>query len=181
MNSFEFNKIAASVLVALLVAMSGSLLSDILIHQKPLEKNVIEIDLGTTASSTGTEKKELQPITPLLVSADPEKGKIVAKKCLQCHTFDKGGANHTGPNLWGIIGNQFAHAAGFAYSQGFQDKHGKGTWDVEELNKFLYKPREYVPGTKMSFVGIADEKERADLIAYLMILSDNPQPTIAKS
>lgn len=176
MNSFEFNKIAASVLVALLVAMLGSLLSDSLFSSKPLEKNVIQIDLGATNNAANTQKKELQPITPLLISADPEKGKIVAKKCLQCHNLDKGGPNQTGPNLWGIIGNQFAHAAGFAYSKGLQEKHGKGTWDVEELNKFLYKPREYIPGTKMSFVGLADDKERADLIAYLMTLSDNPQP-----
>lgn len=170
MNSFEFNKIAASVLVALLVAMAGSLLSDTLFHSHPLEKNVIHIDLGATNNSASTEKKELQPITPLLAAANPEKGKIVAKKCLQCHSFDKGGANLTGPNLWGIIGNQFAHAAGFAYSQGLKDKHGKGTWDVEEINKFIHKPRDYIPGTKMSFVGIADDKDRADLIAYLITL-----------
>ncbi len=176
MNSFEFNKIAASILVALLVAMSGSLLSDILIHPTPLEKNIIPIDLGAAGASAGTEKKELQPITPVLASADAEKGKVVAKKCLQCHTFEKDGPNHTGPNLWGIVGNQFAHAAGFAYSQGLKDKHGKGDWEVEELNKFLHKPREYIPGTKMSFVGIADDKERADLIAYLMTLSDSPKP-----
>lgn len=170
MNSFEFNKVAASILVALLVAMSGSLISDMLFHSHPLEKNVIQIDLGAAGNSAGTEKKELQPITPLLASADPEKGKIVAKKCLQCHNFDKGGPNLTGPNLWGIVGNQFAHAVGFAYSQGLKDKHGKGTWDVEDLNKLIHKPREYIPGTKMSFVGIADDKERADLIAYLMTL-----------
>lgn len=175
MNSFEFNKMAASVLVALLVAMSGSLLSDVLIQPTPLEKNVLQIDLGTTTSTVQSGKKELQPITPLLASADPEKGKIVAKKCLQCHTFDKSGRQSTGPNLWNIVGNQFAHVASFAYSQGLKEKHGKGVWDTEELSKFLFKPREYVPGTKMSFVGIASDQERADLIAYLMTLSDNPQ------
>lgn len=170
MNSFEFNKIAASILIALLVAMTGSLLSDFLIGHHPLEKNVLEIDVGAATSDVGNEKKELQPITPLLASANVENGKVVAKKCLQCHTFEQGGRNGTGPNLWGIVGNQFAHAAEFAYSQGLKDKHGKGNWDVEELNKFLHKPRDYVPGTKMSFVGIKDDKERADLIAYLSTL-----------
>lgn len=176
MNSFEFNKIAASVLIALLVGMLGSLLSDSLFHSHPLEKNVIQIDLAASPSAAGAEKKELQPITPLLATADAEKGKIIAKKCLQCHNFDKGGPNQTGPNLWGIVGNQFAHAAGFAYSKGLQDKHGQGTWSVEDLNKLIHKPREFIPGTKMSFVGLSNEKERADLIAYLMTLSDNPQP-----
>ena len=175
MNSFEFNKISASILIALLVGMLGSLLSNFLFPPHSLEKNIIEI--STTSSEAGpAEAKALQPITPLLASADVEKGKAVAKKCLQCHTFEKGGNNLTGPNLWGIIGNQFAHAAGFAYSQGLKDKHGKGTWDVEELNKFLHKPREYIPGTKMSFVGLADDQDRANLLAYLNTLSDTPQP-----
>ena len=176
MNSFEFNKIAASILIALIVAMAGSLISDCLFPQSPLAKNVIAIDTGTQNSDNSAIKKDLEPITPLLASADAEKGKIVAKKCLQCHNFDKGGANLVGPNLWEIIGKKFAHAVGFAYSQGLQEKHEKGTWNVEELNKFLHKPREYLPGTKMSFVGIADNQERANLIAYLMTMNDNQAP-----
>lgn len=170
MNSFEFNKIAASILVALLVAMAGSLLSDVLIGHHKIEKNVLEINVGTTTSNSENEKKELQPITPLLASANIENGKAVAKKCVQCHSFDQGGATMTGPNLWGIVGNKFAHVAGFAYSKGLQNMQGKGKWDAEELNKFIHKPRDYVPGTKMSFVGIKDDKERADLIAYLATL-----------
>jgi cytochrome c len=174
MNSFEFNKIAASVLVALLVAMTGSLLSEYLAHPHKIEKNVLDIALETPGSTADSGPKVLQPIEPLLASASIENGKVAAKKCVQCHTFEEGGANRTGPNLWGVVGGKIAHAADFAYSAVFKEK--QGSWNYEELNKFLYKPREYAPGTKMSFVGIKDDKERADLIAYLRSLSKNPEP-----
>ncbi len=102
------------------------------------------------------------------MSASVEKGEIVAKKCIQCHTFTQGGTNGTGPNLFGIIGAKFAHKDDYPYSTAFKGK--QGTWDDEEINKYIHKPREYVPGTKMSFAGIKDDKERADLIAYLNTL-----------
>lgn len=174
MNSFEFNKFAASILVALLIAMSGSLLSEILIHPHRIEKNVLDIPIDSQVAP-GEAPKALQPIEPLLASASIENGKVAAKKCLQCHSFEEGGPQGTGPNLWDVVGKEIAHrVASFAYSSGLKAK--SGAWTYEELNKFLYKPREYAPGTKMSFVGIKDDKERADLIAYLRSLSHNPQP-----
>jgi cytochrome c len=178
MDSFEFNKIAASVLIALLVAMTGKLASDFIIHSTPLEKNSFVIDVPTGSDGKAEPKKEeetLTPITPLLASADVEKGKGVAKKCTQCHTFEKGGPNRTGPNLWNIVAAKIGHAADFAYSSGVKALEGK-TWDFEELNAFLKNPRKFIPGTKMSFVGIQNDQERADLIAYLRTLSDNPHP-----
>lgn len=174
MDSFEFNKIAASVLVALLVVMIGSLVSESLVHSQKLQNNILGIVAGTSTGDAATEKKALGPITPLLVSADITKGKEIAKKCTQCHTFEENGAQKIGPNLWGIVGNKIAHVADFAYSAVFKAKEGK--WDVEELNKFIYKPRDYAPGTKMSFAGISDDKDRANLIAYLNTLSANPAP-----
>jgi cytochrome c len=177
MDSFEFNKITASVLVALLVAMTGSLLSQHLIHPEKLEKPVFVVE-GVEASATQGQKpaaeETLKPITPLLASANVERGQTIAKKCTQCHTFEKGGPNRTGPNLWGIIGAKVAHAADFAYSSGFKDKGGN--WDDEQLNVLLNKPRAFVQATKMSFVGLKDAQERADVIAYLHTLSDSPIP-----
>lgn len=176
MDSFEFNKITASILVALLIGMIGSLLSDYLVHPVKLPKAVLVIE-GSEAPPKAGEKSEeeaLKPITPLLASANVERGKEIAKKCTQCHTFDKGGANRTGPNLWGIIGAKIAHAADFAYSAGFKEKGG--TWNDEELNILLHKPRSFVQSTKMSFVGLKDAQERADVIAYLHTLSDTPIP-----
>lgn len=169
MDSFEFNKIAGAILFSLLVAMSGSLLSELLVHREHLDKNAIDIAVESKGGDASPAAQELQPITPLLASANAEKGKIVAKKCVQCHTFEQGGKNSTGPNLWNIVGNKIGHAADFAYSQGVKDKAGT-IWDVELLNKFLHKPRDFIPGTKMSFAGVRDDKERADLIAYLQTL-----------
>jgi cytochrome c len=177
MDSFEFNKITASILVALLVAMIGSLLSDHLVHPHKIEKPAFVVEGVVAASKPGdkpSEEDTLKPITPLLASANAERGKEIAKKCTQCHTFEKGGPNRTGPNLWGIIGNKVAHAADFAYSAAFKEKGG--TWDNEKLNVLLHKPRSFVQSTKMSFVGLKDAQERADVIAYLHTLSDNPVP-----
>jgi len=176
MDSFEFNKVTASVLVALLIGMIGSLLSEHLVHPKKLEKPVlviegVEVDVKPGANP---EEETLKPITPLLASASVERGKAIAKKCTQCHTFEKGAPNRTGPNLWGIIGAKVAHAADFAYSSGFKDKGGN--WDDEKLNILLHKPRSFVQATKMSFVGLKDAQERADVIAFLHTLSDSPVP-----
>ena len=168
MDSFEFNKIAAGILLSLLIAMTGSLLSEHLVHRDHLEKNVIEIAVEVGSAGAAEASKELEPITPLLASASVERGEIVAKKCVQCHTFTSGGADSTGPNLFGIVGAKFGHKEGYPYSAAFKGK--QGNWDVEELNKYLHKPREYAPGTKMTFIGLKDDKERADLIAYLQTL-----------
>lgn len=169
MDSYEFNKIAGGVLVALLVGMSGSLFSEWFIHPEKIEKNILGIEANSGGGGgADTGPVALQPITPLLAAANVENGKVIFKKCTQCHTPDKGGKNGTGPNLWGVVGAKIAHRADYAYSQGFQQ--AKGEWNVEELSKYLYKPREHIKGTKMSFVGLKDDKERADVIAYLQTL-----------
>lgn len=177
MDSFEFNKITASVLVALLIAMIGSLLSEQLVHPTKLDKPAFVIEglaVSTKPGEKSGEEETLKPITPLLASASVERGQAIAKKCTQCHTFEKGGPNRTGPNLWGIIGAKIAHIADFAYSSGFKEKGGN--WDDEQLNVLLNKPRAFVQATKMSFVGLKDAQERADVIAYLHTLSDSPVP-----
>lgn len=176
MDSFELNKVTASFLTALLIAMIGSLLSDHLLRPIPLEKPALIIEGVEEEPKSGGKSADipLKPITPLLASASVERGQGIAKKCTQCHTFDKGGPNRTGPNLWGVIGSKLAYVTTFAYSSSFKSKGGN--WDSETLNTFLHKPRAFVSGTKMSFVGLKDEQDRADLIAYLHTLSDNPAP-----
>lgn len=177
MDSFEFNKMTASVLLALLVAMTGSLLSEYLVRPSPLDKPALIVEGEDTTPQPGQKPspdETLKPITPLLASASVERGQAIAKKCTQCHTFEKGGAPRTGPNLWNIIGAKVAHVADFAYSAAFKDKGGQ--WDDEKLNIFLHKPRAFVATTKMSFVGLKDAQERADIIAYLHTLSDAPIP-----
>ena len=98
-----------------------------------------------------------------------------AKKCAACHSFDKGGANKVGPDLWGVVNRPIASHEGFSYSEALAGKSGDA-WDYDHLNEFLTSPKAYAPGTKMSFAGISKDTERADVIAYLRTLADEPAP-----
>src|SRR5262249_6096654 len=102
------------------------------------------------------------------------RGENAAKKCKACHTFAKGGRNMVGPNLWAVVGRPKASEAGFNYSAAMKAKGGN--WTIDELNQFIINPRGYVPGTNMTFAGIQRGGERADVVAYLNSLSDNPAP-----
>lgn len=174
MDSFEFNKIAASLLIALLIGMLGNLLGEALIHPEVGEKKAYVI-VGTedTAEIKGnqTQQETLTPIIPFLAMADALRGQQIAeKRCSQCHTFKKGEPNKIGPNLWNVVMNHFGHVGDFAFSSALKGKEGR--WDFENLNHFIYKPNAFIKGTKMSFAGLKDTKERADLIAFLTTLND---------
>ncbi len=176
MNSFEFNKIAAAVLIALLVAMVASLIGEALVSPSKLEKNAYVVDVSAVSapSSDSEKEKPLASISPLLAKANPANGEIIFKKCKACHTVEKSEPPKMGPNLWGIVMNKIAHAADYAYSAVIKEKGGQ--WDYENLNHFLHKPREFAPGTKMTFIGIASDQDRADLIAFLRQKADTPAP-----
>jgi cytochrome c len=110
----------------------------------------------------------------LLASASAEKGMATAKQCQACHTFEKGGPNRVGPNLYGIVDRPRASKPGFNYSAAIKAKGGK--WSYDELNHFLTNPRSYIPGTNMTFAGLPRDGQRADVIAYLRTLADSPVP-----
>lgn len=173
MDGFERNKVISAVLVALLIGMVATKISDIFVTPHMLEKPAFPIQgMEASASSVGSTDatpEEVPPIEPLLAKASVEEGRKIAKKCLQCHTFEKGGKDMIGPNLFGIIGAKVAHRPGFPYSKGMQTHGGK--WDVESINKFIHNPREVIKGTKMSFAGLRKPQDRADVIAYLKTLS----------
>ncbi|MGB0681125.1 MAG: c-type cytochrome [Magnetovibrionaceae bacterium] len=111
-------------------------------------------------------------LVALLAAASLESGEKGFKKCGSCHTVDDGGPNRVGPNLWGIVGRDKASAAGFNYSEALSGLGG--AWTPENLYKFLYKPKEYAPGNKMSFKGLTKQQDRIDLIAYLNGQSSAP-------
>lgn len=98
-------------------------------------------------------------------AADLDNGKHKFAQCRSCHTTAQGGPNMTGPNLWGVFGRKAGSAEGFAYSDGV--KAASFTWDAEHLDKWITDPRAMIPGTKMTFFGIKDPKDRVDVIAYL--------------
>jgi cytochrome c len=113
-------------------------------------------------------------IAALLKAADPAKGQAEAKKCAACHSFEPGAPAKVGPNLSGVVGRPKASAPGFAYSDALKGKGG--AWSYGDLDAFIAKPSAFAPGTKMTFAGVPDAKERADIIAYLRSLSPNAPP-----
>lgn len=170
MSSFEINKIAGAILTVALVAMVIGIIGDALVKPKDHKNTVVVADAPAPVKK---EEKKLEPIGPLLASASVEKGKKVANLCKACHTFNQGGKHKIGPALWEIVDRQIAGGTGYKYSSGM--KAMKEKWGYEELNKFLIKPRQFIKGTKMAFVGIKKPKDRADLIVYLRSLSASPK------
>jgi cytochrome c len=171
----ESNKVYAAILVAGILAMLSIIASGILVEPTPLKTAAYPIE-GATEAPAGGEAKPAgpEPILPLLAKADADHGAVVAKQCQSCHTFTKGGADGVGPNNWGIVGAKHDHEPGYAYSDAM--KNNPGTWDYEGLNKFLYAPQKDVPGTKMGFAGLKKAQDRADVIMWLRLQSDNPEP-----
>jgi len=176
MDSFELNKILLAILSTALVVLAVNIAAGaIFAPEKPAKPgyNIVVPKPATGTQPQAPVEKE-PPIAQLLASADPKRGEDAANVCLACHTFNKGGENKLGPNLWGIVGRARAAMPGFDYSGGM--KGMAGTWTIDDLNQFLAKPQAFVTGTKMTFAGLARSGARADVLAYLNSLSDNPAP-----
>lgn len=175
MSGLELNKVAAGVLVAGLIAMVSGKVADGLYHPvHEVEKRgyAVEVAEDTGAEGAGATDKP-ENILPLLASADVAAGEALTKKCTSCHTFENGGANKVGPNLYGIVGADVAHKSDYSYSDAMAAQGG--AWDYNSLSSFLKKPKAHVPGTKMAFAGMSKEEDRANIIAYLRTLSASPK------
>lgn len=175
MSNLEVTKIAMAVCIAGIVAIGSGMLASALVSPTPLEKNVFVVDLGEDAETEVVEVvEEVQPIGVLLASADAGSGERLSRACAACHSFDKGGANRVGPNLWSIVDRPLAAVDGFNYSSALGDKGG--AWTYEALDGFLAAPREWAPGTSMSYAGMRSPEDRANLIMWLRDKSDSPAP-----
>jgi cytochrome c len=176
MDSFELNKILGAVLGTCLFVVSLNIASGAIFAPTKPAKPGYEIVVPEKAPAGGPKEPAAPevPLAELLASADVGKGQSSAQKCAICHTFDKGGKNLIGPNLWGIVGRPKASEAGFNYSAALKAKGGN--WTIPDLMAFVANPKAMIPGTAMTFSGIARPTERADVIAYLNSLGDNPAP-----
>ncbi len=169
MNSFELNKIAGALLASVLVIIGVRELSSVFYATEAANPASYPVEVAEEDTETdggeAAEEEAGPSLAVLLASADASKGEKVAKKCAACHTFDEGGANKVGPNLYGILGRAVASGNGFNYSQAMSDMGG--TWTFENLAHFLEKPSAAVPGTAMSFAGLRKPTDQANILAYL--------------
>jgi len=176
MDSFETNKILGAILVTALLTVALNIAAGALFSVPAPAKPGYEIAVtehpGEAGKAAAPEAEV--PIEVALAKADPKHGEAVAKVCLTCHNLTKGAGPKIGPDLWGVVGRPRGSMPGFGYSESMKSKGGE--WTVDDLNKFLANPRGFVPGTKMTFAGLPREDQRADVIAYLNTLSDNPKP-----
>ncbi|MFV0298681.1 MAG: c-type cytochrome, partial [Hyphomicrobiaceae bacterium] len=170
MDSFEFNKIAGGVLTALLFMFGLPEIVHILgggeghVEHKANAGYTLPMPKGGEGgASSGPAKPEFSfaTVAGLMPKASPDAGKDIFKACHACHTSEKGGPNKTGPNLFGIVGRPIGKHGGFNYSSAFADHGGNWTW--EHLAHYLHKPKEYIPGNKMSYAGVHSEQDLADL------------------
>jgi cytochrome c len=177
MKHYRFNQIAMAVLGALLLFFGTKTLINIAYEEHEPEKPGLEV-AGSEEQPGGGEVKPGGggELATLLASADPAKGAEVAKKCAICHSFDKGGPNMIGPNLYGVLGRKIASHEGYEYSDALKAKSGED-WTYENINHMVENPNAFTPGTKMAlFPGLPDAKQRADVIAFLRTKNDNPPP-----
>ena len=108
---------------------------------------------------------------------DLENGRRVFARCRSCHTITPNGPNMTGPNLYNVFGSEVGTKDKFRYSNALLEADFK--WDAEKLDEWLLRPRDYLPGNKMSFVGIAAEQDRRDVIAFLKVETGYEPPAQA--
>ncbi len=176
MNSFELNKILGAILGTCLITLALNIGANAIFSPEKPAKPGYEIAVkGKAGGEGGAAKEKEPPMEAMMASASVEKGQQIAKQCTVCHTFEKGGPNKIGPNLYGIVGDERGKdRGGFNFSAAMKAKGG--TWTFGELYAFLANPRGYIPGTAMTFAGISRGQQRADVIDFLNTLSDKPLP-----
>lgn len=168
-SNLENNKIFAAILVAGITAMLAGFIAEQLVHSETPEEEAYPIEaIEVSAGGEVVEETGPEPIADLLATADIARGESLSKACAACHSFNQGGPNKIGPNLWNVVNGPKAHLDSFAYSSAMEEKGG--VWDYEALNAFLWKPKKFIPGTKMNYIGLKKPEDRAAVIKWLETL-----------
>tara|TARA_B110000014_G_C20071014_1_gene558573 strand:- start:369 stop:917 length:549 start_codon:yes stop_codon:yes gene_type:complete len=178
MSLFEINKIIAAIILALVVIFLINKIGNYTINPKVLEEQAYKVEIPETKISSEISTNEskttsdIEPVSNFLINASLEKGSKLANKCASCHNFKEGEPNKIGPNLFDIINKEIGKTSGYAYSKAMSNFGGK--WTYENLATFLYKPKDYMSGTKMNFAGLKKVQDRADIVLWLRNNSDKP-------
>jgi len=173
------NKIIVSIVLAVVLVLGINKITDVIFYVEKPEKSAYQVDgvtaVGSTSSSeTISDSSESGDIMALFASTNTSEGAKIFKKCAACHSIAQDARNKIGPALWGVLGRKAGSVTDYKYSKAMIT-HGK-PWSFEEMNGFLIKPKDWVKGTKMSFAGIKNAKERAAVILYMNENTDNPLP-----
>lgn len=168
----RFNTIAGWTLFAGIVALGASIVAGETFKSERPEEMGYPIE-GVVQEGAGAAEAE-KPIAFYLASADPAAGEQVFKKCTACHNADQGGANALGPNLWDVLGEPVGKGKGFPFSPALSGVGG--TWNWDNMSAWLTSPKKFAPGTKMTFAGLSNPQDRANVIAFLNTHSDSPLP-----
>ncbi len=179
MDSFEINKIVASILLIALLFIGIGKISDLVFQVDRPETAAYKVEMpedGTVKqiAETKSEIAEKIDIASFLALGNIEHGEKVFKKCSACHVINKGGENKIGPALYGVLGRKVGSIENYKYSKALVEYNKE--WTFEEMNGYLRKPQSHIKGTKMAFAGLRKEKDRASVILYLNQNSDNPLP-----
>ena len=170
------NKIIVSVVLAIILVLGINKIADLIFYVQNPEKSAYQVANVTTVANTTTSEtsSETGNIMALFASTSAADGAKVFKKCAACHSVAQGGANKIGPALWNVLGRKAGSVPGYKYSKAML-AHGK-SWSFEEMDGFLTKPKDWIKGTKMSFAGLKNAKDRAAVILYMNENTDNPLP-----
>ena len=168
MSDLTFNKYAGAVLATAFIVTGLVQLSSGVFSPEKVAKAGYLVEVTEDAAGAAAAPEVPPDWGTVLQKADLKAGEAVFEKCKSCHNAQNGGANGTGPNLWGVVGRAPGSHAGFAYSDGMKAFGAKQPiWDYEHIYEFVKGPQKYINGTKMSFVGLKQQQDRIDVIAYL--------------
>ena len=173
------NKIIVSIVFAIILVLGINKVTDVIFYVEKPEKSAYQVAsvttvASTTSAETGSTNSEEGNIMVLFASTSAAEGAKVFKKCAACHSVKEGGANKIGPALWGVLGRTVGSFPDYKYSKAMT-AHGKN-WSFEEMNGFLIKPKDWIKGTKMSFAGLKNAKDRAAVILYMNENTNSPLP-----